>query len=260
MKRRHIAFLAAVVLMLTMIPMSIQAGGGDWLVKECTCANPVYDATKGDWFQRPTCVSNGIKTVTCQKCGYELDITVASEPSAHVYPNRDKWDCTQGIKCQYYGQKDKKGNVCTGIKANTKYAQHDYKPATCIAPKTCSRSFCQHTEGTRKLVHDESDYVYTSCTAPGHCKTCGIETAAKGHQYSSATCLHPKRCTKCGQTWGNPLPHNYTGWNILRQATCTTSGLQERRCRTCGTVQRQGIAPKHTYNAKGICTKCGRKK
>ena len=56
---------------------------------------------------------------------------------------------------------------------------HNWKAATCTAPKTCSK--CGATEGS-----------------------------AAGHSWSNATCTAPKTCAKCGATEGNAAGHSYT--------------------------------------------------
>ncbi len=57
--------------------------------------------------------------------------------------------------------------------------EHEFAPATCTAPKTCS--VCNQTEGK-----------------------------ALGHTYSDATCTTPKTCSVCNQTEGKALGHTYS--------------------------------------------------
>lgn len=81
---------------------------------------------------------------------------------------------------------------------------HTYAPATCTAPKTCTK--CGATEGTA-LGHQ---YSGATCTAPGVCTVCGAaEESALGHQYADATCTAPKTCSRCGATEGEALGHYY---------------------------------------------------
>ena len=64
---------------------------------------------------------------------------------------------------------------------------HDWKAATCTAPKTCAK--CKATEGSA-AGHNWKD---ATCTTPKTCATCGAtEGAAAGHTYTDGT------CTACG--------------------------------------------------------------
>ena len=63
---------------------------------------------------------------------------------------------------------------------------HEWKAATCTAPKTCSK--CKATEGS-----------------------------AAGHAWKAATCTAPKTCSVCGATEGSKIAHSLT-------ATCTMCG------------------------------------
>jgi hypothetical protein len=74
---------------------------------------------------------------------------------------------------------------------------HDFKPATCTAPKTCS---CGATEGT-----------------------------ANGHRWEEATYATPKICSVCNATEGNPIEvpnkenyhgHVYTGGEYSKKYHC----------------------------------------
>ncbi len=63
---------------------------------------------------------------------------------------------------------------------------HEWKAATCTAPKTCTK--CNATEGS-----------------------------AAGHSWKDATCTAPKTCSVCGTTEGNKGSHTFT-------ADCTICG------------------------------------
>ena len=69
---------------------------------------------------------------------------------------------------------------------STPACTHDWKAATCTAPKTCSK--CKATEGS-----------------------------AAGHSWKDATCTAPKTCSVCGATEGSKIAHSLT-------ATCTMCG------------------------------------
>lgn len=74
------------------------------------------------------------------------------------------------------------------------------------------------------------------------------------HKYSgwvvihSATCssegLEQRKCS-CGEKEKrtvSKLAHNFTGWNITKQATCETEGSKERTCTNCSYKETQALA------------------
>lgn len=90
------------------------------------------------------------------------------------------------------------------------------------------------------------------------------------HEWTEATCITPKTCSKCGKTVGTSLGHDYKGM------TCTTDG----KCTRCGDIQKttghswldadcekpktcricektEGKALGHTTDV-GICERCGK--
>ena len=280
MKKRIVVLIMA-ILLLALVPTVLADSGDEWLVSDCQCENPDCDTTTGTWIQNPTCVKRGIKVVKCRKCGKDRTYTMASDPDAHVFPNTNKWDCKEGIKCKYYGQKDSEGHVCNGIKAGTKFADHDWKPATCMTPKKCKRDNCGLEVGERKQVHDESDYEPATCTEPKKCKTCGFTpTGAKplGHnmQFSqtiqTGTCTKDEKklykCSRCPhtETRTKTAPgHKFGSWVTKRQACDPAGGYQERVCSVCGKTEKQNLAKKehsfyawHTTKA-ATCTATGTK-
>ncbi len=77
---------------------------------------------------------------------------------------------------------------------------------------------------------------------------------------SEATCLQPKKvhdvCTGCGDVQnerneGNPLGHDYQGFTVWREATCTTAGYVGGTCTRCGATESTGCIPvkPHEYEA-----------
>lgn len=79
---------------------------------------------------------------------------------------------------------------------------HDWVPATCTAPMTCST--CGETLGTA----GDHQWLDATCTAPETCFTCGkTQGSALGHDWKPATNDAPKTCSRCGETEGDPLAH-----------------------------------------------------
>ena len=90
------------------------------------------------------------------------------------------------------------------------------------------------------------------------------------HHISNATCTEPKRCSRCGKTWGVPLGHTWKDATCTEPKTCTTcqktSGRatghlwqpatcsKPRTCSVCGKIEDK----KADHTAKDyICTQCG---
>lgn len=100
--------------------------------------------------------------------------------------------------------------------------RHEWKEATCTAPKTCGK--CDSVEGA-PLGHM---WVDADCETA---KTCGVcaatEGAALGHTWLDATCETAKTCAVCDRTEGDPLGHDMAEANYQAPATCKTCGYTE---------------------------------
>lgn len=170
--------------------------------------------------------------------------------------------------------------------------KHDYLPATCEAPETCSK--CGKTQG-EALGHTWKDATCTepqtcevcaktqgealghswkdaTCTEPKTCKVCGETTgSAKGHTWKDATCTEPKTCKACGETTGSAKGHSWKDATCTAPKTCkvckATSGSAKghswkdatctapKTCKVCGATT--GSAKGHSYNSSGLCKNCG---
>ena len=114
--------------------------------------------------------------------------------------------------------------------------KHEWEPASCIKPKTCS--LCQETEG-ELAAHT---WVDASCSAPKTCSVCkATEGEALPHTWVEATCSAPKTCSVCKITEGDALPHTWV------DATCTAP----KTCSVCQTTE--GEALPHTW-VDATCT------
>ena len=110
---------------------------------------------------------------------------------------------------------------------------HDWQPATCTEPKTCS--VCKATEG-EALGHT---WTPATCTEPKTCSICkATEGAALGHTWTPATCTEPKTCSVCKATEGAALGH--------------TPGEAVREKEVAPTEDTEG-----SYEAVVYCTVCG---
>ncbi len=53
------------------------------------------------------------------------------------------------------------------------------------------------------------------------------------HEWVEATCTEPKTCSKCGETEGEALGHNWGEWEVSVEATPGNIGLKARTCSRC---------------------------
>ena len=169
----------------------------------------------------PTCTEQGEKTHTCKVCGSSNTTSMAAV--GHNYSQRT---ITQKATCIADGKE-----TYTCINCNDSYSNnipvfgHDY------ASKTTTPASCTHTGViTVKCSRCDSSYPET--------------IPVTDHNWIVATCVKAKHCSACGQTSGDPLPHN----NVIDSAVaakCEKNGLTEgSHCADCGTVwQTQSVIP-----------------
>jgi len=68
----------------------------------------------------------------------------------------------------------------------------------------------------------EHTYKDADCTHPKTCTTCGeTEGEPLGHTYKEADCTHAKTCTRCNETVGEALGHTYKEADCTHAKTCT---------------------------------------
>ena len=89
----------------------------------------------------------------------------------------------------------------------------------------------------------------TGTTAPATSGTQNTEPATKPTEPSTEPGTEPS--TPSGET---PEPtacaHKYGSWSTTKAATCSAAGSKERKCSTCGDVQKESIATlSHSYGA-----------
>ena len=71
------------------------------------------------------------------------------------------------------------------------------------------------------------------------------------HDWQSATCEKPETCSKCGETKGTAIGHNWT----IPNATCT----EDKLCTTCGKIEAHATGHNWTEATEAtprICTNC----
>lgn len=146
---------------------------------------------------------------------------------------------------------------------------HQWKDATCSAPKTCEK--CGATEG-EALPHQ---WAAATCTEPKTCTVCdATEGEALGHDWEIATCLKPTTCKVCGFAPDEVLAdHVCDSWMEVQEPTCTEEGFRKGLCKFCAkeVMETLEVLP-HSYSDWGtsleatctvegerfrVCTECG---
>lgn len=249
------------------IDNTVKTVGHDW--KDATCSAPKSCAVCGAKDGRPaghqwddgvvtkdaTEESDGEQKFTCTVCG-EVELRVIpSKNHEHSYDNAvvtpptctEKGYTTHTCRC---------GDSYTD--SEVKAAGHDWKDATCTAPRACKT--CGITEGSAS-GHSWKD---ATCSNPKTCSVCGVsEGSAKDHSWKEATCTVPKTCSVCGATEGSANGHNWKVATCTKPKTCMTCDATEgeakghswknatcttpKTCSVCGVTE--GSAKGHSYNS-----------
>lgn len=149
--------------------------------------------------------------IKCTECGYEIEAQLGH---THVFNKEvatDAYkasDATCKAKATYY-KSCACGEKGTETFEHGEFGEHNWTPATCTAPKTCS--VCQATEGD-PLGHTEgtewksdADKHWHVCTVAG----CGvvIDSSKAAHEFE---------------------------WKIDKEATATEKGSKHEECKVCG--------------------------
>ena len=165
---------------------------------------------------------------------------------------------------------------CTDANCTEKlnFAAHIGGTATCTAKKKCE--ICNQSYGELN-PSNHTDLSDWASDETGHWKTCNncgaiIEKAA--HTGGAATCTAKKKCTICGQSYGELDPSNHTAlsgwasdethhwktcsacntdieksahtfddWIIDKEATATEAGAKCRECSVCHYKETAAIPP-----------------
>ena len=227
----------------------------------------------GEWTQTkaPTETEAGEKERSCACGEKETEVIPAlghthTEGTAWEYDETYHWnDCVANDGQEYNKAEHVFDNACdrTCACGYERDVNHDWKDATCTAPKTCS--VCGATEGSA-LGHSWKD---ATCTEPKTCSACGAtEGEALGHTWKDATCTEPKTCSVCsakegeanGHSFGDWAKvtdaqharecsvcgeeeveaHSFGDWTVTKEATEEETGLKERSCK-CGEKQTEVI-------------------
>ena len=209
----------------------------------------------------PTCTQKGYTIYKCTGCGDSYDGDFI-EAKGHDYESKIvKPTCTAQGYTRYTCKTC--GNTYTD---NFVEAEgHRYgewvtvKEPTCVDlgkdERTCSVCSYVDERDTDALGHSYKDIVVDpSCTERGNT-------------------IH--ECERCGHTYTDSYTdatgHDFGEWTSLTKPTCTTSGVEQRKCTSCPQTETKIVSPLgHNYKAEvveptcleqgyttHICSRCG---
>ena len=181
---------------------------------------------------QPTCTEKGYTTYTCERCD-DSYVRPYAIPTGH---SLNEWYTINEPTCETNGLQERKCKNCSYFEQKT----------------------------INKLGHELTHYnkLDPTCETDGHnayeeCSRCDYSTykviEKLGHNYISVvtnpTCLEKgyttHTCKRCNDSYVssyvNPTGHNYNEWYIVKQATCETNGLQERKCKNCSYFEQKTI-------------------
>ena len=94
-------------------------------------------------------------------------------------------------------------------------------------------------------------YSTATCIKLATC-SCGATTGSYAdHKYSTATCTKLATCSVCKATTGSYAAHSYGEYTVTKAATCTATGTKTRKCNNCTDTQTVTIDKlSHTYSAQ----------
>lgn len=182
----------------------------------------------------------------CSRCSY-------SETSTVLGHNFGSWTITRNATCAATGTKERKCSRCTVSETATipKTTTHSYGSWQTTKAATCAAT------GERRR----------QCSV---CKCYQYETIPKssGHNMVPATCTSPKHCSVCSYCdTSSVLGHNFGNWTVIQYATCTTTGIKERKCSRCTVKETAGIPKTNTHSfgswqttVSATCTSAGTEK
>lgn len=156
---------------------------------------------------------------TCTKEGKQVRSCTTKNCGSHQYRTIAK------IPHDYAPATCTKPQTCTVCKATTGSALgHDYKvPATCEHGVLCSRCGAEQP-GTKTKSHEFPDEITVACGQAVVCKTCGNPNGKIGTKHTpkpSTTCREKSPCMRCGTEVSGA--HNWVTQGTVTK--CTYCGM-----------------------------------
>lgn len=161
---------------------------------------------------------------------------------------RANWKTLTPPTCSDYGVEEARCPKCwkhwQRPVARLDPSQHDYKSATCYAPKTCK--LCGATEGS-PVNHNYSVATCKTLSTCSYCKGTIGDFASHKFNLESTLCTQTPVCSVCKiQYSGHGRKH------LFSAATCTETAV----CKLCGELKRG----EHNWVVSGnrrVCSYCG---
>ncbi len=238
----------------------------------------------------PTCGKAGEGHNECLTCGYKEDAQVIPATGEHTFVDKlVDADCTHpdrvGSFCSVCGAADPDKEVTeVGTALGHSYTEEITTKPTCdekgVKTLTCSRCGDIKTEEIAALGHDyqSTGMEDATCTAPAYdveeCTRCGhvrkteitgeAAQSALGHDFVKDTVVEPTctedgytvyKCSRCGETENRDVvtttgAHTAEIVTVLREATCSATGVGKAVCKYCKTSMGYVVIPMaaHTYD------------
>ena len=237
-----------------------------------------------DWktvtVRKADCSHEGLEHTVCAECG-----EVKGEKTIPVTAHKISagWTTQEEATCTAKGLQVKTCTVCGKVIDSRKTKALDHKPGDAVTVEaTCTEAgsvtvSCVNCGQTLEeqiieaLEHQPGEWVVTTPADYGvegsqsqYCTVCGelLDTQsipAKTIDYV------PPAAPSCKHEWG--------GWTVTKEATCTETGTQSKTCTLCGATETGTLAALgHTFkewtvtqqptctakgNRTGTCTTCG---
>ena len=231
---------------------------------------------KGEWttVKEPTCTEKGEKKLYCTDCDALLDTEeIPAKGHTEVTDKGHEPTCTEsgltdGSHCSVCNTILTEQEVIPA-KGHTPYLNWEtIKNPTCIAhgEKVRYCSVCGEVAETMNIdVTDhqpvideakEATCLNSGLTEGSHCSVCHTVFVTqqviqpKGHDWDEGEIISNPTCTttgeklyhckNCGQTKSETIPirgHKPSAeWSVIKEATTTETGLEEKHCIVCGAV------------------------
>lgn len=84
-------------------------------------------------------------------------------------------------------------------------------------------------------------YSDATCTLPATCSCGATNGDALGHDYIDATCINPKTCSRCNETEGNTIPHDFV--EISSTDGSNVGSVITYSCSMCKETKTEEIQP-----------------
>ena len=184
----------------------------------------------------------------------------SQELSAYVHGREYEYEGDVDKACEYYGDcmaffdTQERYVKLIGEKAENTYqkAIELFRAGKFPEAKELFQSIVKYKDSSVYLEMVSHVWVEADCEHPRTCTHCGkTEGEPLGHDWQAATCTAAKTCARCGKTSGKKLGHDW------QDATCTTA----KTCKRCGATS--GKALGHDWAIIDCehpltCARCGK--